>query len=185
MTPSPRSRLLTIVALTAALLTAAHGLRAQATKETVEGVMNFARVGTTVACAGATSPKALAKIKEMGFASVIDLRLATEPGAEIDAEAAAAKAAGLNFVHLPLSGARPDPAVVAPFLKAVGDPANQPAFIHCGSGERSAAMWMIKRVELDGWDLDRAGVEAAALGLTSPKLRQFAVDYVHTHPKQP
>lgn len=51
---------------------------AQVKKSTVEGVTNFAQVETTVACAGAVTPSSLANIKKMGFASVINLRLATE-----------------------------------------------------------------------------------------------------------
>ena len=92
----------------------------------------------------------------MGFASIINLRLATEPGADIDAEAAAAKAAGINFVHLPFNGSMPDPAVADRFLKIITEPGNQPAFIHCASGNRAAAMWLIKRVLIDKWDNDRA-----------------------------
>lgn len=87
------------------------------TRETVPGVTNFARVETTIACAGATTPAALAGLKKMGYASVINLRVATEPGADI--EAAAAKAAGVNFVHLPFNAASPDPTLVDNFLKAV------------------------------------------------------------------
>jgi hypothetical protein len=42
-------------------------------------------------------------------------------------------------------------------------------------------MWMIKRLAVDHWDTERAYTEAAALGLTSPALKQFAVDYAATH----
>ena len=98
-----------------------------------------------------------------------------------DEEAAAAKAAGLRYVHLPLNSSNPDPAVVDEFLVAIAEPANQPAFIHCASGNRAAAMWMIKRLVVDGWDLDRASTEAAALGLKSSGLRDFVVRYVQTH----
>jgi len=151
------------------------------TKPTVPGVTNFARFETTIACAGATSPDAMPELKKMGFASVINLRVATEAGANIDEEAAAAKAAGLNFVHLPFNAQSPDPAVVDGFLKAVTDPQNQPAFVHCASGNRAAALWMIKRMQVDKWDADRAATEAAALGLTSGALKTFALNYVETH----
>ena len=156
---------------------------AQVTKEQVAGVTNFARVETTVACAGAVKPEALAELKKMGFASVINLRLANEPGAEIDAEAAAAKTAGVNFVHIPFSTQSPDPAVVDTFLKVITTPGNEPAFIHCASGNRAAAMWFVKRVQIDGWNQERAGEEAAALGLTNVALKQFVVDYVQSHKK--
>jgi uncharacterized protein (TIGR01244 family) len=140
------------------------------TKESLPGVSNFARVDTTIACAGATTPAAVAGLKKMGYASIINLRMANESGAEIVAVAAAAKEAGIALLHLPFNAAMPDPAVVESFLKAVTAPPNQPAFVHCASGNRAAAMWMVKRMLLDKWDAERAGTEAAALGLTSPAL---------------
>jgi uncharacterized protein (TIGR01244 family) len=151
------------------------------TKETLPGVTNFARLETTIACAGATTLQAVAGLKQMGYASIINLREASEAGADIDAEAAAAKTAGITFIHLPLNTASPNPAVVDSFLKAVTDAKNQPAFVHCASGNRAAAMWMIKRMQIDKWDAERAGTEAAALGLTNGALKTFAIQYVETH----
>ncbi len=148
----------------------------QVTKETVEGVRNFSRLETTIACAGATTPGAVAEIKRMGYASVINLRPASEAGAEVEAEAAAAKAAGITYIHLPYNSSDPAPDLVDNFLAAITNPANQPAFVHCASGNRAAALWMIKRMAVDGWDENRAGEEATALGLTSPALRTFAVE---------
>lgn len=156
---------------------------AQVKKSTVPGINNFAQVETTVACAGAITPGSVAGIKKMGFASIINLRLPNEPGADIDAEAAAAKAAGINFVHLPFNGAMPDPAVADRFIKTITEPGTQPAFIHCASGNRAAAMWMIKRVLIDKWDNDRASEEATQLGLTSSALKTFALDYIQAHKK--
>jgi uncharacterized protein (TIGR01244 family) len=152
-------------------------------KASVQGVTNFAQVKTTVACAGATSNDSLANIKKMGFASVINLRLANEQGADIDGEAAAAKAAGIKFFHVPFNGGMPDPAVADQFLKTITMPGNEPAFIHCASGNRAAAMWMIKRMVVDKWEADRASEEAAQLGLTNPALKNFALDYAKTHKK--
>jgi uncharacterized protein (TIGR01244 family) len=157
--------------------------QAQVTKETVPGITNFARVETTVACAGATTPGALAEVKRMGYASVVNLRQASEAGADIEAEAAAAKAAGLNYVHLPFNAAAPDPMLVDNFLKAVTNPSNQPAFIHCASANRAAALWMIKRVEVDKWDVERASAEATALGLTNPALKTFVMDHIQAQKK--
>jgi len=157
--------------------------QSQVKKSTVEGITNFAQVETTVACAGAVSPSSVAGIKKMGFASIINLRLDNEKGADVDAEAAAAKAAGVTFVHLPLDGTAPDPAVADRFLKIITDPGNQPAFIHCASGNRAAAMWLIKRVLIDKWDNDRALEEAGQLGSISPVMKTFALDYIQAHKK--
>ena len=159
----------------------AAALAQNVTKETLPGVTNFAKLETTIACAGATTPQAVAGLKQMGYASIINLREATEAGADIDAEAAAAKGAGITFIHLPFNTASPNPAVVDSFLKAVTDAKNQPAFVHCASGNRAAAMWMIKRMQVDKWDAERAGAEAAALGLTNGALKTFAIQYVESH----
>jgi hypothetical protein len=51
----------------------------EVTKESVPGIRNLARLQTTVACAGAITPEAVADIRKMGFVSIVNLRLASEP----------------------------------------------------------------------------------------------------------
>jgi uncharacterized protein (TIGR01244 family) len=173
-------KLVSIIAVVVLLMGAAP---AQVTKETVPGITNLARVETTVACAGAVTPSAVAEIKKMGFTSIINLRQPTEQGADIDAEAASAKAAGINFFNIPFNNAAPDPAVVDKFLSTITQPGNQPAFIHCASGNRAAAMWFVKRVLVDKWDVDKAGAEAASLGLGNATLKTFMLSYIESHKK--
>lgn len=173
-------KILVTLAAAAILIGAAE---AQVTKESVPGITNLARVETTVACAGAVTPAAVAGIKKMGFTSIINLRLPTEQGADIEGEAAAAKAAGINFFNIPFNNAAPDPAAVDRFLQTITQPGNQPAFIHCGSGNRAAAMWFVKRVLVDKWDVERAGAEAADLGLSNPTLKTFMMNYIESHKK--
>ena len=153
----------------------------QVTKPNVPGAQNFAKLETTVACGGATTPEAVPEIKKMGYASIINLRLPSEAGANVEGEAAAAKAAGINFYNIPFSGQSPDPKVADQFLATITAKNNEPAYIHCAAGNRAGAMWMIKRLAVDHWDADKAYTEAAALGLTSPALKQFAIDYAQTH----
>jgi uncharacterized protein (TIGR01244 family) len=136
---------------------------------------------TTVACAGATEIDAIPNVKKMGFVSMINLRQASEPGANVLQAEAAAKAAGLKYIHIPMDAAAPDASVADRFLDAIKQPGNQPAYIHCASANRAAAMWFIKRVQIDRWDNDRAMKEAEALGLSSAPLKQFATNYVTTH----
>ena len=174
-----RKGFLAAVAVTACLV--AGQAFAQVSKPTVAGVTNFAKLETTIACAGATTPAGVAEVKKLGYKAVINLRLASEAGADVEAEAAAAKEAGITYLHLPVNSASPDPAMVDKFLTAVSDPANQPAFVHCASGNRAAAFWMIKRLMVDHWDVDRASTEAASLGLTNPALKTFATDYAMAH----
>src|SRR5688572_6401171 len=110
--------LIAVLAGTASLLAA----QSRVTKEEVPGIRNLARLETTVACAGAITPSSMTEIKKMGFKSVINLRQATEAGADIEGHTAAAKAASLNYIHVPLNGAAPDAAAVDKFLKAIQEP---------------------------------------------------------------
>ena len=119
--------LFTFITVGCLMATAAN---AQVVRQDVPGIKNFARIESTVACAGAITPAAIEEIKKMGFASIINLRLATEQGADIDANMAAAKAVGIPYYHIPFSSAAPDPAAVDTFLKTISAPGVQPAFIH-------------------------------------------------------
>ena len=103
---------------------------AQVIKETVPGITNYARVESTVACAGAITTGVVPEIKRMGYKSIVNLRLASEAGANIEEATAAAKAAGITYIHIPFSTANPDPGAVDAFLKAITTPGVEPAFIH-------------------------------------------------------
>jgi protein tyrosine phosphatase (PTP) superfamily phosphohydrolase (DUF442 family) len=103
---------------------------AQVVRQEVEGIRNFAKIESTVACAGAITPAAIQEIKKMGFTAIINLRLATEQGADIEGHTAVAKTAGIPYYHIPFSASAPDPAAVDTFLKTISTPGVQPAFIH-------------------------------------------------------
>jgi uncharacterized protein (TIGR01244 family) len=163
----------------AALLIASTS--AQVQKKEMPGIRNYSRVDATIGCGGAVDPSAMAALKQEGFVSVINLRLASEQGANVEAGRAAAQAAGLKYIHLPFNGAAPDPKVVDSFLAAVADRSNQPVFIHCGSASRVGGVWMIKRVLQDKWPLDKALTEAQAIGLNNPALQAFATEYIKSH----
>jgi uncharacterized protein (TIGR01244 family) len=150
-------------------------------RQTLPGATHVTRVDAVLMCGGATTPEAFPELKKQGFASVINLRQADEPGADIAAARTAAESAGLKYVHVPVHRSAPDQASIDAFLQAVTDRSNQPMYVHCGSANRVAALWLVKRVVLDGWDIEKATAEAEAIGLTSPQLRQFALDYAKKH----
>ena len=153
------------------------------TKQERAGIVNFTKVDAVVACGGATETSALDGLARDGFKSVINLRLATEPNANIELNAAHAKSLGLNYIHIPFSGAKPDPAVVDQFLAAIADKANQPVYVHCASATRVGAVWLVKRVLQDGWPVEKATAEARLIGLGNPALEKFALDYIAAHKK--
>src|ERR1700693_2401127 len=110
---------ISLVLVVGAMFGSRPAVAQQVTKQTVPGVTNFAKLETTVACGGATTPEAVPELKKMGFASIINLRLPSEAGANVEGEAAAAKTAGINFFNIPFSGQSPDPKVADQFLDTV------------------------------------------------------------------
>ena len=154
---------------------------AQVRKAELAGVRNYSKVDATVGCAGATDPSAMKALKGEGYVSVVNLRMPTEQGADIEAGRAAAESAGLKYFHFPFNTATPDASVVTKFLATVADKSNQPVFIHCGSANRVGGMWMIKRVLQDKWPIDQARAEAEAIGLREPAMIAFVTDYINTH----
>lgn len=140
------------------------------------GIEKFFRVNKRV-CTGAQPTKAqLAALKDEGIRAVINLR---EPQ-EYDAaeEAAEVRALGLTYVHIPVKTADPKEEQLEAFLRTTRDPKIFPVFIHCGSGNRVGAFWLVRRVLVDGWTVEDAEKEAKQIGLRSSNLREFALDYI-------
>lgn len=170
------NRLLTLLIV---VLMSSAALAAQTAKrEPVDGIRNFTNVSPTIACAGATEVRVIPELAARGYRAIINLRETTETGADIEETREAAQAAGIRFIHLPLNGQKPDPAVVDAFLAATSDPANQPTFINCGSANRVSALMIAKRILADGWTEERALEEAEVIGPPNAAIRQFVLDYV-------
>jgi len=146
------------------------------------GIKNFLRVNEKICTGGQPTLEDLARMKAEGIKAVVNLRQAAEFNAE--EEAAKAKEVGLRYFHIPVDGLNPKPENASQFLKVLGDPANRPVFIHCGSANRVGAFWMIYRVLKDGWKLEDAEAEAKKIGLRSTNLRDFAADYIAKHQKK-
>lgn len=154
------------------------------TKQDYPGVTNFTRVDATVACGGATEVSTLDALKKDGFKTVISLRVATEPGANIEQHQAKAKEVGLKYVHIPYSAGSPDPKVFDTFLTTIADKSNQPVYIHCASAQRVGSVWLAKRVLQDNYSVEKATAEAKAIGLSNPGLEKFALQYIADHQKK-
>lgn len=153
------------------------------TKQERAGIVNFTKVDAVVACGGATETTALEGLARDGFKSVINLRLATEPNANIELNAARAKELGLKYIHIPFNTQQADHTVIDQFLAAIADKSNQPAYVHCGSANRVGSVWLAKRVIQDRWTVEKATEEAKFIGLRSEALEKFALDYIAARKK--
>ncbi len=139
----------------------------------------YHRITDRVAIGGQPTPGQVTALSDDGFNGVINLREEVE--FNDGPQARAARDSGLLFIRVPLSREKPDDAAVEKFLVATDDQAVYPVFIYCASGDRAAALWMIRRVVRDGWTLANAEAEADRAGLPQGKMRDFAHDYILRH----
>jgi len=133
-----------------------------------------------VAVGGQPTPEQVIELSHDGFNGVINLR--EEEEFNDGPQARAAREWGITFVRVPVSREAPSDASVEKFLAVTDDPSMYPIYVYCGTGNRAAAVWMIRRVVRDGWTVGDAEAEATRAGLTG-KMLDFARDYVRRHPK--
>ncbi|THD64807.1 TIGR01244 family sulfur transferase [Phenylobacterium sp.] len=108
---------------------------------------DFRRVTDDLSVAPQIGVADVAEAKAQGFTTIINNRPdgedpAQPPGAAIEA---AAKAAGLAYVHIPVRGA-PGPAEVEAVRAAV-EQADGPVLAFCRSGTRSITTWSIGQAQ--------------------------------------
>jgi len=182
MTSVIRSAVLTI----GALVWLPAALLAQPQRVAVAGSNNFWRVDNIVSTGGTITSREMAIpiLKQRGIKTVINLA----GGADAEAERKAVEGAGMKYLLYPIDPMALDKAPVDDILKALNDRANAPIFIHSGAGHRAAAALMIKRVMIDGWDIEKAGIEAASAGMVlsndmAPVWWKFIRDYFNKHGK--
>ena len=132
------------------------------------------------ATGGQPTDAAFPKLAANGYRVVLNLRTTSE-GVDLGREREAVEKSGMRYVSIPVDPAAPKFEQVDEFLRTVKNTDNQPMFIHCGSGNRVGALWMIYRAVEQGWPDDKAVSEATQIGLTSPSLKTFAHDYIASH----
>lgn len=146
-------------------------------------IRNFLRVNDKFCTGGQPRLEHLAKLKDEGIKSIINLRQPSEHRA--GEEEAMAKQLGLRYYNIPVVYRDPKEEQVTQFLKLTDDRENLPAFIHCTAAIRVGAFWMIRRVMRDGWTVEAAEEEATKVGLReAPHLSEFARAYIEKHKKK-
>jgi uncharacterized protein (TIGR01244 family) len=166
--------------LTVALLTLA-GARLGSAGDGAPTIRAYQRLSDEVRTGAQPTAEELAWLKADGVTTVINLRLPAEHDAA--AETAKASELELRYFNIPVETANPKDEQADEFRKLLADPHNRPVFIYCASANRVGALWMIHRVLDDGWTIADAEAEAVRVGIKSPNLREFALDYIRRHEK--
>ena len=133
----------------------------------IEGVSNSIKVGE-LTIAGQPNKQALGTLSGLGYKSVISVRGVGEVKWD---EANAAKALGMEYHQAPMG--KPLTAItdmhVALFNEAMQN-ATKPVFLHCGSGNRAAALWAVWLVEHKGMEPKEALRLAELSGMRSMRV---------------
>jgi uncharacterized protein (TIGR01244 family) len=110
-----------------------------------------------------------------GYRTVVDLRAANEPRGHD--EPTAVRAAGLDYVDIPVSQPTLGDHEFDTFREVVRAPERRPIFVHCATSNRVGAL-LLPFFALDqGMSLTDATRLAHAAGLRNPELQNVAVEY--------
>jgi uncharacterized protein (TIGR01244 family) len=131
------------------------------------GIPNASFPEPGILAAGQPTGEQIQLLAEDGYRTVIDLRPVDEPRGYD--EPAAAKANGLEYVNIPVTGASLDQATVDRFLETMRK-AERPVILHCASSNRVGALYYAWLVLEKGAKPEEALTKAKAAGLRSPEL---------------
>lgn len=136
-----------------------------------------------VAAAGQPGAGAWQALAQSGVRTVVDLRAPHEPRGQD--EPTAVRAAGLDYVAIPVTAQTLRDDDFDAVRALVRDPARRPIVVHCASSNRVGAL-LLPYFALDEQDpLDKALERAIGAGLRSQELATLAVDYVRRHSASP
>jgi uncharacterized protein (TIGR01244 family) len=133
-----------------------------------------------LAVAGKPSPEALAKLKEQGFKTVIDLRSEAEGLAE---EKAIVEGQGLRYVSVPMTAATFKLEDAQAVGRVLEDPAAGPVLLHCASSNRVGGVLAVLEAKA-GKPVDDAIAAGRKAGLKSDSMVE-AVKRVIAEPATP
>jgi protein tyrosine phosphatase (PTP) superfamily phosphohydrolase (DUF442 family) len=116
-------------------------------------VKNFGKVNDHVYRGGQPDDDEYRGLAALGIKTVIDLREDAEKYARRSSEEA-----GMRYINIKLNAKRrPTAEESNRFLELVNDQRNWPVFVHCAGGRhRTGVLIAVYRMEMDGWDSDRA-----------------------------
>lgn len=108
--------------------------------------MDIRKINDQISVSGQIAPEDVDTIKQAGFTTIINNRpdgeAPDQPGG--DAISAAAQAAGLTYVEIPMGREGVTPEMIAATRAALEDSAG-PVFAYCRSGTRSTTLWALSQ----------------------------------------
>lgn len=127
------------------------------------------------------------QLGKQGFKSVVNFRTDGEEEQPLSpqAEGEKAKAAGMEYLHIPVSMKSMGPELVDQFREKFPD-LSKPVYAHCKSGKRAGAMVMMHMAVEQGMTGEQTLQQAEKMGFEcdQPELKEFVKTYVDGHSKK-
>jgi uncharacterized protein (TIGR01244 family) len=139
------------------------------------------KINDNVTVGAQVSEEEVKRLPQEGFRTVVNLR---EPGEQDqpvspDDERKMVEAAGMKYLHIPVSGKDMKPEQVDRFRQELmAQPG--PVFVHCHKGKRAGAFAMMAAAVEQGWSGDQTLQTAEQMGFKcdTPQLKEFVKGYV-------
>ncbi len=146
------------------------------------------KISDQVTVGAQPSEDQLQQLGKQGFKSVVNFRTEGEEDQLLSpqAEGEKVKAAGMTYLHVPVSMKAMGPEQVDQFRhKYAALP--KPVFAHCKSGKRAGAMVIMQMAIEQGLTGEQTLQQAEKMGFEcdQPELKEFVKSYVDGHAKTP
>jgi uncharacterized protein (TIGR01244 family) len=136
---------------------------------------NSSTYANRVYFAGQPAQADLEEYAKLGVKKVINLRAPAEMEKVGFDEAAAAKAAGMEYLSVPMpAGELPSDAELKKIYAALGMSGEQKVLLHCGSSNRVGTIWALYRGSEQGLGIEDAIAEGKQAGMKAPALEKLA-----------
>ncbi|HSI88844.1 MAG TPA: sulfur transferase domain-containing protein [Pyrinomonadaceae bacterium] len=145
-------------------------------------IINFGQMDDRLYRGGQPEQDDYADLAALGIDTVVDLR--DDP---TEYSRTSAEAAGLKYVHIPMSGWQyPKERDVNSFLGVVNNPDSGKIYVHCKAGKhRTGLAGAVYRHNVYGWDYDQAYGEMKKYNYTSWPVHYNIKSYVKSYYKRP
>jgi uncharacterized protein (TIGR01244 family) len=146
--------------------------------------MDRMKISDTLTVGGQPTEDELRSMAEEGVRTVVNLRTAGEEEQPLspEEEGRQVEAAGMQYVHIPVSMKGMGPQLVDQFRAKLNEVPG-PVFVHCHRGKRAGAFAMMHAAVERGMTGEQTLKQAEQMGFECdvPALKEFVTGYVESH----
>lgn len=147
--------------------------------DAIQGVINACQALPTVVTGGQPGPHHLQALQAAGASVIFDIRDPREPRG-YDEPAAVARL-GMRYINIPVGPTPLSDELMASILDVLRANAGQTIFFHCASGNRVGGALLPHLILDQDMEEDDAIAIAGRVGLRSPELLQWGLEYSQRH----